>query len=143
MGNPPPPDPSPKGGALVLTFAFVPLSALARERSRVRSLGLSADRQLSGTTLAGFSPNPFPAVGTCMPTRGNPRRGSPTAKLSTGQILPTLLRFLKKPPKTMPDSILLGDLRFRSLRAATKGAALGTCGLLRKGRRNLFRSCLL
>ena len=113
----------------MLTFTFVPLSPLARERCRVRSLGLSADRYLSGTTLAGFArscdvlsvntSNQSFTIAKCeqeqntlllplsrfarrqwLPSgRGNPRRGFPRQKQSTGLFLLPFLRFFKKSSK--------------------------------------------
>ena len=92
---------------------------LARERCRVRSLGAfcwpkafgenpfarcfprapfakpdGSDCRRVGETLT-VSPEPSSECGSRIRARriGDPRRGSPTAKLSAGQILPTLLRF--------------------------------------------------
>ncbi len=138
------PDPSPKGGALVLTFTFGPLPALARERCRVRSLGLFCwPRAFRGQPLCKvFSPNPFrEARRHFMPSgRGNPRRGFPRQKQSTGLFLLPFLRFAVAYPSRTPAGVLSGDFAACGLRP--EAPRLWTLvSLLKKAQAKTFRFC--
>ena len=128
----------------MLTFAFVPLPALARDSRRIRSLGLRAQDFTFlllpvGDNPCRVFPEPFSECGSRIRARriGDPRRGSPTAKLSTGLFLLPFLRFAVAYPSRTPAGVLSGDFAACGLRRGL--LALDLVSLLKKAQAKTFR----
>ncbi len=115
--NIPLPRPLPQGRGVGADFCLC--ASPPRSRTLPRSLARGLCRPVTfGENPCRVFPEPFSECGSRIRARriGDPRRGSPTAKLSTGLFLLPFLRFAVAYPSRTPAGVLSGDFAACGLR---------------------------